>query len=101
MDSHTRPESHALAVRTTEPPPGQVRKLVLASASRPGRARRARGCRWPVPWPVIQTLPVTGSFVYLRIYGPGKWLICAGPQLERAPPGPRLTACPGELFTTP
>jgi hypothetical protein len=30
-------------------------------------------------------------------------LICAGPQLvlEQAPPGPTLTAGPGELFTTP
>ena len=53
MDSHIRAESHALVVSMTEPPPGLVRRLVLASESRSGRppapvdtlAVRLR--RWP------------------------------------------------------
>jgi hypothetical protein len=37
MDSHITAESHALVVSMTEPPPGLVRRLVLASESRSGR----------------------------------------------------------------
>jgi len=63
MDSHARADS-ALVVSTTEPPPGLARWLVLASESHPGRPVAPVDAPGRYPWPVIQTLPETGWFLY-------------------------------------